>query len=129
MVILDTNIIIDHLRMNSNTAQSKLITLVTKHPQESLALSLISIQELYEGQSTLIASKEKELLATIAPLKIIPYTYQTAMLAGQIARDLHHPIQFADAAIAATSMIANAELYTLNLRDFESIPGLALFTL
>ncbi len=44
-------------------------------------------------------------------------------------RDSKTPIQFADAAIAATAIINGAELYTLNKKDFEKIPGLLLYRL
>jgi tRNA(fMet)-specific endonuclease VapC len=126
MVILDTNIIIDHLRTISKQTDSKLVNLAKNQPKTSLALSTISIQELFEGQSTKSTSKLKDLLAIISPLKILPYTYDIAMLAGQIARDLPQPIEFADAAIAATAITHNAQLYTLNQKHFHQIPHLSL---
>lgn len=125
MIILDTNIIIDHLRMRG-TKESELMKFAKKHVKEDLAISVVSIQELYEGQSTLNENKEEYLLATITPLKILPYTYQTAQLAGEIARDLKNPIEFADAAIAATSIFNGALLYTLNKKHFLGIKNLEL---
>lgn len=128
MVIVDTNIIIDHLRTTTDY-KSKLVRLVQELPQEVLSLSVISIQELYEGQSTKVESKEKDLLATIGSLKILPYDYDTAELAGKIARDLSRPIQLADVAIAATAVIHGASLFTLNTKDFIAIEGLDLYEL
>ncbi len=126
MVVLDTNIIIDHLRQ-SKDKRSALIRLVEKKPKETLALSVVSVQELYEGKSTRSNSKEQFLLATIAPLKILPYTYKVAKLAGEIARDLARPIELADAAIAATTILNNAQLSTLNKKDFQKIKNLDLY--
>ncbi len=126
MVILDTNIIIDHLRSSAHR-KTKLMELVEKHPKISLCLSLISVQELYEGKSTLKVENEKDLLATISPLKLLPYTYDIAKLAGSLARDLTRPIELADAGIAATAILNNAQLYTLNKKDFQGIPDLELF--
>lgn len=126
MVILDTNIIIDHLRLNQQKS-SYLMDLAEITPKEVIALSVISIQELYEGLSTRDANKEQFLLATISPLKIIPYSYEIAQLAGKIARDSNDPIELADAAIAATAIINRAQLYTLNSKDFEKIIGLELY--
>ena len=128
MVILDTNIIIDHLR-SSAARHTALMKLVQKFPKVSLGLSLVSVQELYEGKSTLVSENEKNLLATISPLKLFPYTYETAKLAGQLARDINRPIELADAAIGATAILNHAELYTLNTKDFKGIPDLELFSI
>lgn len=128
MVILDTNVIIEHLRI-SNQKPSSLIKLLQKKPKETLAISMLTIQELYEGKSTKDEKKEKLLLATIAPLKIIPYTFEVAQLAGKIARDLHRPIELADAAIAATAILNKAELFTLNKKDFLGIKDLKILTI
>lgn len=125
MVILDTNVIIDHLR-RSKTEESHLVKIVRERPKETLAVSVISVQELYEGKSTQDEEKEQFLLATIAPLKILSYTYATAKLAGKIARDLKRPIELADAAIAATAIISGGDLFTLNKKDFRHIKGLNL---
>jgi len=128
MVILDTNIIIDHLRLASRKSDSSLLMEVVRtNPKETLALSVISVQELYEGKSTRNDAKEAFLLATISPLKILPYTYDVARMAGVIARELKRPIELADAGIAATASYYHAKLCTLNARDFEDIPGLELY--
>lgn len=124
MVVLDTNIIIDHLRQQRE--DSSLSKIARKYSKEDLALSIISIQELYEGKSTKIEDREQALLATVAPLKVLSYTYEIAQLAGEIARDLKNPIDLADAAIAATSIINNAALFTLNPKDFRDIDNLVL---
>lgn len=128
MVIIDTNIIIDHLRCPKNKI-SLLLKIARCKPKESLALSVVSVQELYEGLSTLNKLKEQFLLATITPFKILPYNYEIAKLAGQISRDLGRPIELADAAIAATAIINNCELLTLNQKDFFSIPKLKIIKL
>lgn len=126
MVVLDTNIIIDHLRMQDRRTESKLMTLVKTKPKELLAISMITIQELYEGRSTRDTQKEQYLLATVSPLKILPYNYEVAKLAGEIARDIERPIELADAGIAATAILNGCELLTLNLKDFSGIDNLAL---
>jgi len=125
MVVLDTNIIIDHLR-RENQRDSLLIRLAKEKPKEALALSMISVQELYEGSSTRNEKREQHLLATISPLRILPYTYEVAVLAGSISRDRKTPIELADAAIAATAIIHGGVLYTLNRKDFSGIPDLQL---
>jgi len=125
MVVLDTNIIIDHLRLEDKQ-DSQLMKIAKEKPKEVLAISLLSVQELYEGYSTLDSQKEQYLLATISPLKILPYTYEVAQLAGEIARDLDRPIELADAAIAATTILNGASLLTLNKKDFINIQNIVL---
>lgn len=126
MVILDTNIIIDHLRLQDKQAESKLMAITKTKSKEVLAISMITIQELYEGRSTKDPQKEQYLLATISPLKILPYGYETAKLAGEIARDIGRPIELADSGIAATAILNGCELATLNLKDFSGIDNLSL---
>lgn len=129
MVILDTSIIIDHLRNQKSSTPSLLIRFVTKYPEEILALSVISIQELYEGKSTLITKKENELLAILSPLKILLYDYQTAKLAGTIARDISSPLELADCAIGATAIINDCKVLTLNTKDFAKMAEVSLYDL
>lgn len=124
VVLLDTNIIIDHLRQQAE--KSILTRISAKTPYQDIKLSLITIQELYGGTSTLHSQKEKDLLAVISSLEILPYTYHVAKLAGTLFRDLGRPIDFADSTIAATAIVNGALLATLNKRDFTGIPGLEL---
>ncbi len=126
MVVLDTNIIIDHLRQNQNK-ETTLASLAKKHGQETLALSIISVQELYSGKSTEIKEKEKDLLTTIGPLKILPFDFEIAQLGGKITRNKKgYLIGLADAAIAATTIVNKAQLLTLNKKHFQGIKGLKL---
>jgi len=124
MVILDTNIIIDHLRRRGQ--ESHLLKLSYKIKQDQLGISVISIQELFEGASTRNESERDKLLATVAPLKTFPYTFEIAKLAGEIARDSKQTIEFADAAIAATAITHDTQLATLNRKDFQGIKELKL---
>ncbi len=125
MVILDTNIIIDHLR-SGDDRETALMKIAREFSREELAISVITVQELYEGQSTREKRKEEHLLATIAPLLVLPYTYDIAESAGKIARDIKRPIELADAAIAATALANNAHFATLNKKDFLGIFGLQI---
>ena len=119
MVILDTSIIIDQLRRPPK--ESYLFKLAQKLSKESFALSVLSVQELYGDQSTRDTRREELMLATISPLKILPYTFEVAQLAGEIIRDFPQPIKFVDAAIAATTVVNRAILATLNRQDFQRI--------
>lgn len=123
--MLDTNIIIDHLRLQELNANSVLMNLVQLNPKEALAISILSVQELYEGKSTKNSNKELYLLSTITPLKILPYTYEIAQLGGEIARDINRSIEFVDSALAATAIINQCHFATLNKKDFLGINNLS----
>ena len=125
MVVLDTNIIIDHLRLQGS-GKSYLRKLEEKFTKDLLSVSIIAVQELYSGQSTKDPRREEYLLATIGSLQILPYTYEVSQLAGEIARDSGETIEFADSAIAATAITNGAELCTLDEKHFKNIKHLDL---
>jgi predicted nucleic acid-binding protein len=127
MPLINTCIIIDHLR--TQRKHSYLALLDSSHSIETMYISMLTIQELFQGSSTLIESKRKDLLGLIAPLRILPYTFEIAQLAGEIARDSQNPIQFTDAGLAATSIMHAQPLATLNTSDFIQIPNLELYSL
>jgi len=70
--------------------------------------------------------EEKWMLTTISPFKLLPYTYEIAQRAGEIAREIARTIETADAAIAAAAIVNGASLFTLDKHDFEGIPDLKL---
>jgi len=127
MVIVDTSIVIDHLRQIDKNKNTVLIELAKKFSKFEIGISVISVQELYAGQSTKDEDKENYLKMTIAPMKVIPYTYEIAVLAGKIIRDTKRVVTFADASIAASCIYNNAKLVTLNKKDFIGIAGLVLY--
>jgi tRNA(fMet)-specific endonuclease VapC len=124
MVVLDTNIIIEHLR--SKSGETSLSRIVEQYGVDSLAISIISMQELYTGKSTRSPNQEQNLLALISACKILPYTYEIAKKAGELERDSEIIMEFGDAAIAATALVNEYDLATLNTKHFRHIEGLAL---
>lgn len=125
MVILDTNIIIDHQRQPKG-ADTWLKRLFQEFGNEQLSISVISVQELYVGRSVKEKDREQELLMIINFPEILPYSFDIARLAGELTRGLNRPISFPDAAIAATAIINGAKLATLNKKDFRGIKDLEL---
>lgn len=123
MVVIDSNIIIDHLRQKAST-ESILSRLLHQTKPAEVGISIITIQELFEGQSTKDKEIERLILGIIKPLAILQYSFEVAKKAGEIARDLDQPIDFADSAIAATAIVNDAEFLTLNKKDFAKIKNL-----
>lgn len=128
VILLDTNIIIDHLRQKA-VRPTLHKQLVSQYRYPLLAVSTITIQELYIGQSTKNSQDHKKLAQTIEPLKAYSLTSTIAHLAGELMRDSKTNLQFADAAIAATALHYHANLATLNTKDFAGIPNLKLLKL
>ncbi|OGD79838.1 hypothetical protein A2368_04645 [Candidatus Collierbacteria bacterium RIFOXYB1_FULL_49_13] len=127
MVVLDTCVIIDHLRRREG--ESALVSVFKKHREQRWAVSVVTIQELYEGRSTRSEAGESSLLATLSLFEVLAYNTEVASLAGKIARDREELMDFADAAIAATAVVNEAGLYTLNRKHFQMVPSLELVEL
>lgn len=125
MVVLDTNILIDHLRQRGK--ESVLTSVFKRFGVENLSISVATIQELFAGSSSRV--QEDQVLALVASLKILPYTHEVAKLAGEIERDNVRGIDFVDAAITATCLVNKCQLATLNKKDFVGISGLELVDL
>ena len=126
MVILDTNIIIDHLRQKDKST-SWLRKLTEKVGAEKLGISMATIQELYVGKSVFDPQNEQMMLQTISSFEVESYSYEIAKMAGELVRNLNGQLQFADAAIAATAIVNGASLFTLNTKDFLEIKNLEIY--
>ena len=122
VILFDTNLVIEHLRLNSDN--SRYSQIIASHLDDTMSISTITIQELYAGQSTKKIKSRQELDQTLSELDLLAYTHDIAELAGTITRD--YGLTFADAAIAATAIHYGASLATLNTKDFEGIANLKL---
>ena len=125
MVILDTNVLIDHLR-RPDSKESLLVRAYASFVDERFGISVMTFQELFEGTSTRMQNTRDLIQKTVENFEVLPYVYETAVRAGVIARDASRPIGFVDAAIATTAILNRAKLLTLNLKDFRGIPDLQI---
>jgi predicted nucleic acid-binding protein len=126
-IIIDTNILIDHLRqIDTQESESKLQKIIKNEVFVPL-ISAATIQELFAGQSSKNTVKETEIRNVLGLFRIIPVISTVAELAGKLMRDNQKIIKFADAQIAATAIIQKAYLATENKKDFEGIKGLSLY--
>lgn len=123
-VVIDTSIIIDHLRQDKKV--ETILVRALKDVTTEFFISTDIIQELFAGQSSKEKGPEEEIRKILRSLHPIDVTPEIAELAGQIMRDSKLSVQFADAAIAATTIINKALLFTLNKKDFKGIKKLKL---
>ena len=117
-ILIDTDVMIDYLRGNE-----KAVSFLRKHA-DHIALSSITVAELYAGVRN--GAEEETLDALMALFRIIPVTGQNAKLGGLLKRTFgrSHGVGLADAIIAATAQLENAELATLNTKHYPMLAGL-----
>lgn len=122
-ILVDTSIIVDFLRRKDrgNTIFFNLI-----EDKYQLYASIITHTESYAGKKiweNKYAMDELELL--LNRITILPLQENISKKAGEIKAK--NGADVLDAIIAATSIIHDLDLATLNIKDFERIKGLKLF--
>ena len=123
-LLIDTSVIIDFLRRND-----KELTHLYKLSGEELYISVVTHTELYSGKSVWGKKQAKEELEKLfSGLTIFPLTLEISQLAGQIKAN-NHNTSILDCIIAATASFHKLELATLNVKDFQSIKEVNLYTL
>ena len=122
-LLLDTNILIDHLRGDPKAT-------VLLHDIEVgrvvASISVITESELLSA-SSLNLRQLRDIAALLNILPKLAVTSHVAQIAARFRR-LYH-IDLADALIAATAYLANTTLVTRNLKHFRSIKELHTQTL
>lgn len=121
-IVVDTSVIIDHLRQIKD--RKTFLKTILADKTIDFYISSDVIQELFAGQSSREKASKNEIQKILKLFKIVDVTAEIATLTGQIMRDTKLEVQFTDAAIAATTIINNAQLLTLNKKDFEKIKNL-----
>lgn len=119
MLLVDSNIIIDHLR--GVPEATRFVQVVGK---EGLAVSTVVEMELYNGvYNRAQYAKVRKTLLGFARIEINESISHTALLLSQKYALSHH-LSVADTLIAATALVYDLELRTYNLKDFRFIPRL-----
>lgn len=127
-IVLDTSLIIDHVRGKDKRLIKLLGLQKTKRVQ--LFVSSVVIFEFYSGLSLkkeAIFSNTENLFATF---KIVDIDREIAKLAAKINREqkLYQQIGAIDLLIGATAIYYSALLATRNIKDFQLIKGLKFWT-
>ena len=117
-ILPDTDVLIDFFR-----GVEVAVEFVNTHSTKFIMSSIV-VSELYAG-----VRGETELTILdkfIALFKVVPVSAEIARLGGLLKRDYgkSHGVGLADAILAATVIIENAELKTLNTKHYPMIPGL-----
>jgi predicted nucleic acid-binding protein len=117
-MVIDTNIFIEHLR-----AKDKLTTnLAQLPPDKELFVSAVSLYELFMGATT--PEKKNDIRLITEDLSILPFNDLIAIEAAKIYHELklsNKLIEFRDIFIAATCLVHQLPLHTLNKQHFKRI--------
>lgn len=123
-LVVDTSILIDYLR-----GGRKWEDFLLSAPREAeLFLPTIVIFELFSGQSSRNLAAVNQINDILKELQIIELDSYVAIKAGELYRDVRKQISVQDYIIAASSLEIGAKVVTLNRKDFEIIPGLAVYS-
>lgn len=122
-ILIDSSIIIDHLRLK-NKKQTILYRLFqNKH---DLFASILTHTESYAGKSVWEKESVRNHLKNIlAGIQILPLEEIISEKAGQICA--RYNLEIVDAIIAATALSSGFDLATLNIKDFEKVDGIKFF--
>ncbi len=118
--LIDTSVLIDYLRGHEPAAG----VLETRRAAGSLHASEITRLELLAGMRPDEEEATRLLLSTLVWHDIGADVAEKAGALGREWLPSHRGIDAADLAIAATAMLADAELLTMNVRHFPMFPGL-----
>ena len=119
MMLIDTNIFIDHLRNYASAV--RFIESIAGH---EVIFSAITEAELLAGKANEDDYKMEKLLHFLNQWDKKIIDNQVSMLAGDISRK--HKLSIPDAIIAATALLNKAELVTKNTKDFKNIADLKI---
>lgn len=135
-LILDSSVIIAAERRGHSVRQI-LEQVRLAHSQIEIGLSVVSIAELvhgaYRAKTQQQSDRRLEFIERLSQdVPVHPVTLEIARIAGRIeGQQEAKGVQFAfeDLLIAATALHLGYDLATLNLRDFQRVPGLSVVRL
>jgi predicted nucleic acid-binding protein len=109
-VLVDTDVLVDHLRTGSGHWLGDFDVLY----------SVVTRAELFAGH----ADQEPRVQALLDAMIELPVNRHVAEVGGRIRRE--HGVAIPDALVAASAILAGASLATRNIRHFDRIDGLRL---
>jgi len=122
LILCDTNVLIEFYKENP-----AIVTKLRDIGQENIAVSIITAGELLYGA---LDKKELGLIAQdLAHLHLLHLNLQIdeCFMELMIDYSLSHNLSLPDGLIAATALIEEIPLLTLNKKDFKYIHGIQLY--
>ncbi|OGD54845.1 hypothetical protein A3J78_00830 [Candidatus Beckwithbacteria bacterium RBG_13_35_6] len=122
-LVVDTDIIIDYLRQIN---QETLLKGFLQNKNLKIYIAAIAITELWKGDNITKLQEKNQVEGLLSKLKIIIADKKISQKAGEILRKYHH-LMLADALVAATAIVENAELVTFNKKHFNKVEKMKLY--
>ncbi len=121
MILVDSDVLIEHLRGNT-AARDWLVR--SRQSAGPLAISVVSLTEVAGGMRSPERREVMRLLGSMQRFEVSQQVaWRAATLMGEYRRS-HSGIGLGDYLIAATALTEGLELATLNVRHFPMFPGL-----
>ncbi|HKL32525.1 MAG TPA: type II toxin-antitoxin system VapC family toxin [Tangfeifania sp.] len=122
-MVVDTSIFIEFLRKKNKTE-----TVLFSLPENvQLAISSITLYELLMGATN--KSKKEDIMLLTEDLLVLPFDRKVAEKSGEIYHQLrkeNNMIEFRDIFIAATCLVYQMPVKTLNQKHFKRIANLEI---
>ena len=117
-ILLDTDVLVDFLR-----GHGKAVAFVNAHSAR-IILSSIVVAELYAGVKG--DAERAALDGFVSLFRVVPVSAEIAKAGGLYKCDYgkSHGVGLADAILAATAEVEDAELKTLNTKHYPMLKGL-----
>ncbi|MEX2723274.1 MAG: type II toxin-antitoxin system VapC family toxin [Candidatus Freyarchaeota archaeon] len=122
-ILVDTDVIIDHLRGFEN---SKKLLKEVELGNFLAYFSTITEAELYSGQRMSVKSEQRIVERLLKIMHRVDVNSEIARKAGELRRE--YGVELPNAIIAATALILGAELVTRNIKHYKSIKKIKLKT-
>ncbi|NUQ25717.1 MAG: type II toxin-antitoxin system VapC family toxin [Saprospiraceae bacterium] len=122
VILCDTNIIIEFYKNNP-----AVVAELTHIGQPNIAISIVTAGELIYG--ALNKKELNQILLDIAHLNLLHIDDQigSTLITLMANYSLSHNLTLPDALIAATAIVHDIPLYTLNIKDFRYMPEVSLY--
>jgi len=121
-VVLDTDILIDHLR---GFTKAKIFLALFDEKSISGMISTLTVMELLSGKSASEDIKRIKIEKLLSLFKTVDVTFSIAEKAGELRRKYStNPI---DSIIAATAISYNLKLVTCNISHYQMVEGLTIW--
>ena len=118
-LLIDTDIFIDYFKVG-------LLRQVFEGKEFEVYYAVVTKKELL-SKSGLRESERQAILLTLKRYRVIPLDDRIARKYSEL-RGRYQALEKADALIAATALVRKLPLVTRNIRHFQNIDGLTVFT-
>ena len=122
-MVADTGIFIEHLRAKDKRST----TLYQIADNSEIYLLAVTLYELHMGATS--PEKQRDIAVITEDFTILPFTDEVARRAASIYHKLrlsNQMVEFRDIFIAATCLVHNLPIVTLNKKHFQRIDGLKM---